>query len=589
MTLVFRITSLIFLLFFSNLAYAAGQVCDIDDDNDVDIVDVRLVIAGRNQPASEPIDPRDADGDGWITVLDARSCVGMCTLARCVEPPANTIPLANAGRDQTVSPGDTVTLDGSESSDADGDPLTFSWTISSVPAQSSATLSDPGEVMPDFVADSAGEYRFELIVNDGTADSAPDEVVIVTSPLNTPPVANAGIDQTVLLGDTVFLDGSGSSDVDLDPLSFSWRFTEVPANSAATLSDTSAESPSFFTDLPGIYVVELTANDGSDDSLPDSVSITTANSRPVADAGADQSVLPGDPVQLDGSGSFDADNDPLTFSWSLSAIPLGSSAALDSDAIAGPLFVADLSGTYVVQLIVSDGSVNSLADTVVIQSRDNSLPVAVLDLRDAQGRLVSDGRIPFGEDFLLDGSRSTDIGGQISRFEWAYEDGGQRLTTQDASINSSLLLQGISLPVGRHRFTLQVSDDSGNQSQAVELSVIMVDVFAPTAVLDLRDAEGRLVSDGRIPLGEDFLLDGRRSTDIGGQISGFEWIYENTGQQVKTANATIEASLLLQGIKLPVGQHRFNLVVTDDSGNQSQAAQLTVIVVDAIAPTAVLD
>jgi len=88
----------------------------------------------------------------------------------------NKPPLADAGLDQTVIVGQTVQLNGSASSDPDGDLLTFDWTITTQPA--SSTLSDPSIVNPTFVTDVAGEYVVELIVNDGTVDSDPDQVTI---------------------------------------------------------------------------------------------------------------------------------------------------------------------------------------------------------------------------------------------------------------------------------------------------------------------------------------------------------------------------------------------------------------------------
>ena len=79
------------------------------------------------------------------------------------------------------------------------------------------------------------------------------------------------------------------------------------------------------------------------------------------------------------------------------------------------------------------------------------------------------------------------------------------------------------LPVGQHRFSLTVQDDSGNQSNAAQITVIVVDTTAPTAVLDLQDTQGRTVTDGRIAFGSGFILSGKRSVDIGGTISKFIW------------------------------------------------------------------
>ncbi len=121
-------------------------------------------------------------------------------------------------------------LDGSGSTDADVDALTYPWALTSRPAGSTAVLSDPFAVSPSFSIDRAGNYVVQLIVNDGTTDSAPDAVTVSTT--NSRPVANAGPDQSVLLGATVTLDGSGSSDVDLDTLSYRWAITPGPPAAA---------------------------------------------------------------------------------------------------------------------------------------------------------------------------------------------------------------------------------------------------------------------------------------------------------------------------------------------------------------------
>jgi RHS repeat-associated protein len=287
----------------------------------------------------------------------------------------NHPPVARAGADQTALLGATVQLDGSASTDVDGDELTFRWSFVSKPAGSGATLSDPTAVGPTFVVDRRGTYVVQLVVNDGASDSAADTVRIDTR--NSAPVARAGPDQTVAVGSTVVLDGTGSFDVDGDPLGFRWSFVSRPAGSQATLTDPTADRPAFIADLPGRYVVELIVSDGALDSQPDTVQIDTRNSRPQADAGPAQLVQVGSTVQLDGTGSSDADGDALTFHWSFTARPAGSAAILAGPSTPRPTFVTDLTGTYVVQLIVSDGAEDSLPVTVTITAQPVNLAPVV--------------------------------------------------------------------------------------------------------------------------------------------------------------------------------------------------------------------
>ena len=158
----------------------------------------------------------------------------------------------------------------------DGDTLIFEWSLVSRPGGSSAALSDTTAVKPTFDVDVAGTYTVQLIVNDGTVNSAPDTVTISTE--NSAPVANAGADQAVMVNDTVQLDGSGSSDVDGDTLTFKWSFVSMPDGSTAALSDTTAVKPTFVVDVTGTYTVQLIVNDGTVNSAPDTVTISTENS-----------------------------------------------------------------------------------------------------------------------------------------------------------------------------------------------------------------------------------------------------------------------------------------------------------------------
>ena len=236
--------------------------------------------------------------------------------------------------------GQTVQLDGSGSSDADGDPLTYRWALTTRPAGSQATLANATTVAPTFVVDQLGTYVAQLIVNDGTFDSLPDTVTLAGEAR---PVANAGPDQTVFVGQTVQLDGSGSSDADGDPLTYRWALTTRPAGSQATLTNATTVAPTFVVDQLGTYVAQLIVNDGTFDSLPDTVTLA-GEARPVANAGPDQTVFVGQTVQLDGSGSSDADGDPLTYRWALTTRPAGSQATLSNATTVTPTFVVDQLG-----------------------------------------------------------------------------------------------------------------------------------------------------------------------------------------------------------------------------------------------------
>lgn len=160
-------------------------------------------------------------------------------------PPANTPPVANAGKDETAEAGALVMLDGTMSLDPDGDPLTFAWAQSGGPqvALSNATVAAPTFTAPDLP--TAQTLVFTLTVQDPRGGRATDDVVIAVSGNdpgqgpNQPPTARTNGDRSVKPGANVTLDASSSTDPDGDPLTFRWSRVSGPevtlegANSAA--------------------------------------------------------------------------------------------------------------------------------------------------------------------------------------------------------------------------------------------------------------------------------------------------------------------------------------------------------------------
>lgn len=376
--------------------------------------------------------------------------------------------------DVTAAVGDTVALDGSGSSDPDGDALTYAWTLVARPSGSNAALDGGNTATPTLVVDVPGTYTLELVVSDGSASSAPDTVRVLTA--NTAPVANAGSDRTAAIGETVELDGSGSTDVDGDELTYAWTLV-APPGSAATLSSPSAVRPTFTIDVPGAYVATLVVNDGTVDSSPDSVTIETRNSAPRADAGADRTVAVGALVELDGSASSDPDGDLLSYTWTLTTRPDGSSASLSNANTASPAFVADLAGEYVVTLIVTDGELDSEPDSVLI-STANSAPVADAgaDIGATEGDTVE-----------LDGSGSADVDGDALTYLWSLlsrPSGSSAELVGETLVNPTL---EVDVP-GLYVVQLIVSD--GELSSAPD--TVVIDVAADTTE---RDTDGDGLND----------------------------------------------------------------------------------------------
>ena len=101
----------------------------------------------------------------------------------------------------------------------------------------------------------------------------------------------------------------------------------------------------------------------------DTNNVSGPNGAPVANAGPDQgSIRPGTLVTLNGRASSDPNGNPLTYRWSFISRPPGSAAVLSSTTSVSPTFTVDSIGTYVVELIVHDGTVGSAADSVTITS-----------------------------------------------------------------------------------------------------------------------------------------------------------------------------------------------------------------------------
>lgn len=319
-------------------------------------------------------------------------------------------PIANAGADQSVITGTLVKLNGSASSADLGRSLSYAWTLTSKPAGSVAVLTSPTSASPSFTPDVAGNYVASLIVNDGSISSSADAVGITATVANAAPVSNPGAAQSVTTGTLVNLNGSASSDANGDALTYAWALTAKPTGSVASLTGASSAVSLFTADLAGTYVASLMVSDGKVNSTPKTITVTAVapittpvNTAPVANPGAAQSVTTGALVTLNGTASSDAEGDKLTYAWTLTAKPVGSTVALAGATSAVPIFAADLAGTYIFSLTVNDGKASSAAKTVTVTaSAAGTGPVNTAPVANVGSRQVI--QVVAGKTFNLDGT-----------------------------------------------------------------------------------------------------------------------------------------------------------------------------------------
>jgi hypothetical protein len=307
------------------------------------------------------------------------------------------------------------------------------------------------------------------------------------------PVADAGSDLSVAVGDTVQLDGSGSVDPDGDPLAFTWSFESVPVGSAATLVLAGSAKPSFTADVVGAYVVLLEVFDG-DASAFDSVTVaaenTLSNDAPIISTIADRAMVAGDasdvPIAI-------ADENPD----SVSVEPASDDQTLIADAN--------------IQVL---GSGTDRVLRVTPAPLGAGQAVITVTVRDSQG---------------LEDSESFRV-----TVTAPFEAGSLKLTASDAAsgaeFGSSVAISGDHLIIGAPR-----SDDGGTDSgsayifrrsgdgwvQSVKLPPAPLVVASMTSSIAAVDLFG-----GSVAISGDYAIVGARGDDAGGTSAGAAYVYE---------------------------------------------------------------
>jgi hypothetical protein len=529
-----------------------------------------------NASSAKPVFVSDVQGSYSFRLVvndgkaDSSPATVMVTATR-----ANQAPLAKAGEDITAVNGVEVVLNGTGSSDPDGDLIVYRWAFATRPAGSMATLTGANTPRPSFTPDVTGSYVVSLSVSDNTLSSAPAFTTVTSGSANVPPTAVAtGPASVVLVGARITLDGSASVDPNGDLMRYSWRWISRPVNSLAVLGFETSARPEFVPDQAGDYVVGLIVSDGRATSAERTVTVRAARTAtPTASAGQSQSVVVGSTIVLDGSasGSGDANSSLLSYLWSLVSRPesgAGNAPRIVNEDSIRAQYVPDVAGTYIFRLMVTDSQGNRTSDIVSVRvGQRNAAPIA-----DAGG----DRSAMVGTPVVLDGGASRDANGDPLTYAWQLvsspttpQASTARLSPSAGGTASTARTVSITPDVpGTYVLALTVNDGTVNSDVSLATITVRAVNQAPKA---------KILGPSTGVVGSVLTYDSRTSEDDGpAQLLTFQWRLE-----IKPTNSTLE----LREPKLPVqafipdqpGQYVLRLMA--DDGALKSAEEVLVITV----------
>ena len=418
---------------------------------------------------------------------------------------SNIPPIADAGEDLTVVYGTKVILDASNSTDKDGNIVSYIWTENAAVLSTEKFFSKN-----DF---EIGTHIITLKVTDNEGASATDIVIITVTPV--PRKADAGPDITVYRDkDDIYkralvtLDASKSTG---DIKGYTWKENEIVISTSKTFSK------KFSLGVHNITLI-VTFDDGSTDT--DYVVITVQPLPPVANAGNDITVISA-PVTLDGSLSYGIDGSIEKYEW-----------ILDNIVIAKGIIVTHTFpvGIHTVTLNVTDSNGETASDDITI-TVISSPPVACVG---------NDVVVKNGESVTLSGECSKD-NTKIVSYKWKDVLGNV--------LSESVNYTTAELPIGRNEIILEVEDEIGEIGK--DKVIVYVNPDPPIA---------NAGEDVTISLGQSVTLDGSFSYDEVGKVVAWKWT-DMDGNVL-----SYDKKLVLDSMKFGIGIHEITLIVTDDTG-----------------------
>ncbi len=509
-------------------------------------VQVQKVVVQDALNGTQPVAIPDNSATGVVRTLsvsDPRVATGIRVYARIKHDRRGDLEIMLEHPDSTM-----ITLEGRQSH--------FDDTYKDIIAVYPDTRQNDDDVTALLCRHVAGDWKIH--VRDRASGNSGGTIEWLALELdlrnNTPPHADAGADQTVRDGDTVQLGSGPALDVDGDTVFYSWQQTAGALN--VQLAGASTPSPTFM--APPVTQDEtlaftLTTSDCSGAFTTDTVLVTIKlNIAPVANAGSDFALFEGEHGQLDGSASFDAEGDPITFQWvQTGGTPALALSGADS---ANPTFTApqvQQDTTLTFELTVTDDRGAFSTDSVLFTIRNNLAPIASAG---ADIQLVE------GAPGQLDASASFDPEGAPLTFDWVQVAGSPTIVLAAANVATPTFTAP---PV-----TFNVS---------IELQVTVTDALGLTATDSVRILiEANLPpianagTDRAVKFGVPVQLSGTASSDVNtGDSLTFSWAQTGGTATINLSGAdTAQPTFTSPGA---ADKLQFTLTVTDRLGLQSSA------------------
>ena len=473
-----------------------------------------------------------ATGDVYdvsLTVTDNDGLTDTATTSADINNP----PVSDPNGPYSGTVGVRVDFSGTESSD-DGTIMSYAW-----------DFGDGGTGIgsnPSHIYSTAATFDVSLTVtdNDGATDTAATTAIIAAEDL-VPPVADANGPYSGTVNENVQFDGSGSSDSDGNIVGYAWDFGDNETGTGV--------NPVHIYTTTGEFEISLTVtdNDGLQSTDTSAATIGIGPLPPIADVNGPYTGTVGVPVDFDGTGSSDPNNDIASYDWDFG------DGTFVEDAGPTPSHTYSGDGIFTVTLTVIDAT----------ELSDSASTTATIELILLPP--VADPNGPYnataGESVTFDGTGSSDPDGTVEEWNWDFGDGDTGTGAEPSHTYAT---------ADSYTVTLTVLDNDGLSS----------DPASTTA--DIVDQPQDPVADPNGPYsgkeGREVLFDGTASVDPdGGDIVSYDWDFGDGNTGIGPSPANIYAT---------EGTYTVTLEVTDDEGQTSDPAETSAEIVPDEAPTA---